>query len=117
MNRFSVTFHVDENKLPLILEVVAKSATLVGVSVVKEVEPKPPGKKSFHYANGLRNKGISGENLILELIKSGPVSFELIKDKFFEKGFASNSASAALSALRSKKIADRKADGSIFKLK
>ena len=66
-------------------------------------------KKHF-YTHGKRNKGVSGIDLLMGLLKDhkGGVVFEQLKKAFVEKGFSETSVSPILSKLS--------ADGKIVKV-
>lgn len=97
---FDVTFRVTGAKLPTVLSVLDRDATLQGVVPVAETAvPVAPAKRAQTYANGRRNKGISGEALVLECLDRGITTFRAISEEFVARGFARNSASPALSQL------------------
>jgi hypothetical protein len=98
---YTVLLHVDDSKLPTILGAIAGAATLVSVTVtqgpVKEEQPK----KSQHYVNGKRLKGISGGDLVLKVLadKGGCCNSVDLTNAFLAHGFAKGSWSPASSKL------------------
>jgi hypothetical protein len=102
-NFLSVTFHVESRKLPTVLEVVRGSATLVSVLPMTEEVSAPreasEGSNGQRYHGGKRDKGISGESLVLKVLEqyTGLATFSQFAQAFEEHGFAKNSASPALS--------------------
>jgi hypothetical protein len=113
MNYFSVKFRVSASALTTLLQTTEK-ANGIELESITPISDAAPTKKSFHYANGKRNKGISSEALLLELTKGGrPVSIEAAVSAFAEKEFARNSVYSAISkAIREGKLAKDK-DGSL----
>ena len=103
-NIFIVTLQVDARRLPTVLEALSGAATLVSVTPCQEAKVADPNLKKEHFfRDGKRNKGISGHDLVLELLRSKdgkPTSFNDIAKAFVERGFVANSASPALSNLK-----------------
>ena len=100
MAKYNVHFLVDGQNLPTVLEVTNKVCKLVSVSPVeepeKEVAPEQP-RKTFQYANGMRLKGISGDDLLLEFCKTHPqFNAPEIEDEFVKRGFARTTAGPVL---------------------
>lgn len=96
--KFNVTLQVDsERKLATILEAISGSARLVGVVPVPE-ESEPEKERNHGYANGKRNKGISGVDLAVETLRSANrvFTFTEVARVFQDRGFAPNSASPSL---------------------
>lgn len=104
---YAVLLHVPENHLGTVLSALSGSSTLVSVSPTVESAQPERAAKNFHFAHGVRLKGISGENLALEILSSEQRVFGIteINNKFVERGFARTSASPCLHKLgRDKKI-------------
>jgi hypothetical protein len=72
---YLVTLHVGEKELPTILGAIAGSAKLVSVTPTEEA--KAPVKKDQHYVDNKRNKGISGEELALQVLSREPRAFHI----------------------------------------
>ena len=75
---------------------------MVSVSESAVAAPEEPAKpKQGHYRDGKRFKGISGDELAMQIVSSADRVFTLdeIAASFVEKGFAGNSASPVLSGL------------------
>ena len=112
---YAVTLHVTENNLGTVLSALSGSSTLVSVVPTQKTAAHPNGPSSssssadssalvqHHYTNGKRNKGISGEELALEVLNSSERVFTLgeISNAFVQRGFAGNSSSPVLSKLAS----------------
>jgi hypothetical protein len=76
-----------------------------GEGIVVKVETHTDEKK-VRFANGKRNKGIKGDDLLLSLLKACAMTSEAIEKAFIAKGFARSSVSPTVSKLRNnKKIA------------
>ena len=103
--RFRMHLEVPTNLVGPIIELVDNEGILVSVEPLKEKNTK----KHF-YTNGKRNKGVSGIDLLMGLLKDhkGGVVFEQLKKAFVEKGFSETSVSPILSKLS--------ADGKIVKV-
>jgi len=69
--------------------------------ITKEIPGEIPGeKKSKHsYVNGIKNKGITGENLVLSKL---PATKEILEEAFVKQGFAASSAGSTASRLFTK---------------
>lgn len=95
--QFEVTFLIDASRLTTITELVAGECTLLGM---KEVEHKRKVKRGF--VGGKRNKGISGEKLLLQTLKDrGPSQLSDVRLHFKNLGFAfATAASVASKAQR-----------------
>ena len=105
---YAVLFHVPEKNLGTVLSTLSGSSTLVSVTPTEaDVEAKLP--KAHFYANGKKNKGITGEELALKILGSESKVFEIqeVRNKFMEHGFAHTSAAPYLNKLaREKRIRD-----------
>lgn len=110
MNKYKVSLLVTEKLLPDVLRVVAPECKLLGVEPQNDTaEPpaKPYAPRTVHYANGKKNKGISGTDLVLNSIRAAPDTFPLgrhltrpeLEQIFVKQGFASASVSPALTNL------------------
>lgn len=106
---YAVTFHVAEANLGTVVSTMVGSATLVSVVPTKpasstdsSASSAPSSKtRNNHYANGIRNKGISGEQLLLKTLGEAerPMSLGEIVNAFVNHGFAGNSANPVLSIM------------------
>lgn len=108
---YAALFHVAENNLGTVLSTLSGSANLVSVTptekavTTQRASPKVhPDRESF-YVGGKRNKGISGEDLVLQVLGSDNRVFDSaeVRSKFVQNGFAANSAYSTLSKLASEK--------------
>lgn len=90
----------DNASLAVLIGAVDKFAILLEATPYEEVSNVPPRRKSPgvpRYTNGTRNKGMRGDDLILDILKDGPRTIKQIETAFKENGFAANSASPCLS--------------------
>jgi hypothetical protein len=101
-NTLAVLLHVEQSRLATVLSALDGAATLVSVTptttAAAEASP-PPRAPVARYHNGTRDKGISGEDLVLKVLTecNGLASFTKFAEAFKSHGFAANSASPALS--------------------
>lgn len=76
-----------------------------GIEILKHEQEETsvvlPKRRQLHrsYANGIRNKGITGKDLILQILKNGAVTVEELRKEFARRGFAEVSAHSASSIL------------------
>jgi hypothetical protein len=107
---FKVLLSVPGDNLTTVLEVIKGNASIISINANDE----PKTKKKMRYANGKRDKGITGEELALQILtRNKDMKFTLmstIRSEFVNKGFAPTSASAAISTLVSKGRARRIGD-------
>lgn len=100
---YAVTFHVTEKNLGTILTTLLDAATLVSVVPTQESARvnNVPASPSKFYVKGLRNKGISGEELLMRTLSSERRVFSSMEifTVFTGHNFAGNSAGPVLSKL------------------
>jgi hypothetical protein len=106
---YVVTLHVTETNLGTVLSALAGSSTLVSVVPTQETasaKPAPPGsprapRPGPFYAGGKRNKGIKGEDLILETMGKEDRVYDALElaNVFVQRGFARTSVYPQLSLL------------------
>jgi hypothetical protein len=98
---YLVTLHVGEKELPTILGAIAGSAKLVSVTPTEEAKAEKPTARDFHYVDNKRNKGISGEDLLLQTLGKEPRVFHVkeIEAAFEKHRFSGNSVSPILHRL------------------
>lgn len=124
---FDVVLRCDARGLSKVLEHTNSSGTgvqLINLLPVREEQPSQPTlmanalekerlNKRMHYVGGKRNKGITGRNLALQLLRSENRMFyanELV-EAFANKGFAGNSLWAVLSVLVKEGLVRKVGDG------
>jgi hypothetical protein len=76
---------------------------LEGTGVVVECKPyevPTPKVKMSRYANGKRDKGISGADLAIKLVGQGINTRRSLAEEFQKQGFARKSATAVVSILK-----------------
>ncbi len=97
--KYRITFTCDADACAVLIEAVKHPGiTLDGMApIVEERQHNAPRK----YRNGHRDKGISGKDLVIKILKelAIPVSSESINEIFMERGFAHNSHSPNISKL------------------
>jgi hypothetical protein len=99
----NVTLRIDAMDLPSVLDVLRGTAALVNVAVAPDDLPNglSTPRAAPRYANGKRNKGISGDDLLIELMATAPISRKFSTDElgnsFVARGFARHTASPTLS--------------------
>lgn len=100
---YDVILRLDEKKLPTLLQTIQGYAKLQNISVVINIEDKEPSKRATSfYTNGKRNKGIKGDELLMEIFSSEERAFtgaEIAKI-FVERGFSAKSYSPCISRLK-----------------
>jgi hypothetical protein len=99
-----VILHVPVDKLSGVLNSDLTSSLIRSVRQLEEVQLKT---RTHRFVNGVRNKGISGRDLALQVLGSAkrPFSYKELAETFQAKGFAPNSVSPVLSIL----VAEKKA--------
>ena len=109
---FDVTLRVSSARLATVLEALNGSATLVSVLPCTEVTPKRA--RVFAYAGGKRNKGISGQQLVLQALQraNGKLTIGQLGKIFAAQGFSPNSQSPALAALKTRGLVESLEKGS-----
>jgi hypothetical protein len=105
-HNLELTITTSAHMLPHILQVIEGCAQIVKVVAIPTpdlptqntmTEAQTPKKR---YTNGFRNKGISGEELLLQILANKkPVHYDIIVNQFVSNGFARNSASPVISRL------------------
>ncbi len=96
--KYILTIRTEDIDIPTILQALAGSATLV--SIVEDQVPAVLTAKKSHYANGKRDKGISGVDLALDVLRRTPtVTTQMFEQAFVERGFAAHSHSSAVHQL------------------
>lgn len=97
---YAVLLHVDEKQLPTVLGVLAGNAKLVSVTPTEEAKAEKK-KKQQHYVDGKRDKGISGEDLLLQAIAKEQRAFTIkeLEEVFLAHRFSGNSVSPVLNRL------------------
>jgi hypothetical protein len=98
---YAVLLHVRATQLSTVIQVLEKSAVLVSVTPTTPDQTQPPEKKTFRYANGVRFKGISGRDLVLQILtaNNGLCDNEQLEKAFVKAGFAKDSYSGPISYL------------------
>ena len=96
MKTYDVLLRVQASALSTVLAALDGSGTLVEV---KETPVAMPARKG--YKNGRRNKGISGESLVIDALEKAklPMTLKKITALFVAHGFAETSASPTISTL------------------
>lgn len=108
---FRITCNVLSANLATVIGALEDAAQIVEVRALEEPAPAKPPK--FRYVNGKKNKGISGRDLLLEILSKykRPVSRDALSREFVSRGFAANSLSPTISALVHEGEVDRAKNG------
>jgi hypothetical protein len=112
MTKYEIVIHCFSKELSTILPVLEGSCQII---TLKQVGPDTPAARQRigpRYANGVRNKGISGDALMLEILSKTPMSLKQISTVFKQRGFAEKTASPILSKLTKAKKVTRMGSGS-----
>jgi len=94
MKTYDLCIRVPAAKLGTILELLEEEGEVLSIVLTREHHKKP-----VRWANGSRNKGITGADLVLELVQKSTITAAYARRVFIERGFAPNSSAAALSHL------------------
>lgn len=111
---YRVVCDVPGASLTTVLGVLEGSATIVKLEPVGDA-PAPAKMNGHRYAGGRRNKGISGQDLVLKVCRAyrRPVSVEEMRAEFVKAGFAESSWSPVVSKLEVAKRIERGDNGYI----
>lgn len=96
--KYDVTLRVSGKRLPEILQQIGADVALVTVKPVQEGTGPVEPQRTFKYVGGTRLKGISGADLLMEILGSEKRAFTMteIANGFEKRGFSPNSASPQL---------------------
>lgn len=110
---FEVRIQTHAQLLPAFIELISGEATLVSVTEVPASPLTTKGKirQRHHYTNAKKDKGISGEDLAIELLSNGPMPYEKMALAFGARGFAPATASAILSIMKKEGKAENQGHG------
>jgi hypothetical protein len=100
---FDMHLRVPHERVSTIIDVLEGACEVV---MIEQCTPALEEKKKVtHYMNGMRNKGISGEALLIELLKNGGKTKVELALGFAQRGFAKSSVSPMVSkAVQSGKV-------------
>lgn len=98
---YTVALTVDPKALPILLGVIEgyKGIVLVGMTLNGEAKAAAESVNRKGYVGGKRDKGIRGDDLLVELLSNGKMKLSVIQRQFASRGFALTSASPILSKL------------------
>jgi hypothetical protein len=114
--------HISEKSVDVVMHEVNKlmMANLCRVHVAHVVDTEPfhedLNNHPHRFVNGMRNKGISGPDLVLQILDTGPASKEEIESVMDEHHFARSSSSSLLSKLQKSEQIVRRPDGKFIKV-
>ena len=124
MATYRVILHVTSATLPTLLGTIdnAGGIRLVSVSDTEDREPLPPSPPpparapepidvAPHFVGGKRDKGIKGDELVLEVLRSGPASMEELRRAFVNRTFAPGSTGQYVSRLLKTQQIERRPNG------
>jgi len=108
MGKYVAQYLVEDTKLPDFQMAANKHGRLLKIFQYVPVESpaltaKLNGpKREFHYVGGVRNKGISSEQLVIDSLLNSPkpLSSAEMASIFVNRGFAGGSAGSTLSKLK-----------------
>ncbi len=110
MTKYSITYIVDEHKKISFLTAADPHGELMRCAKLEEPQQPPVVQKAplnggSRYAGGVRNKGISGEQLVIDSLLNSPkpLRTDELAQIFVNRGFARTSASSLLSIMRTGK--------------
>lgn len=94
---FDCVVRVNVEGIAKLSQAIEGNGQLVNVILVRE-QTSPTPTKQFHYAGGKRKKGISGGDLVLEILASENRVFTDVEvgNAFVKRGFAYGSARPCL---------------------
>jgi hypothetical protein len=107
---FDMHLRVPHDRMSVIIDTLEGSCEVVKIEQFRE-DDSVPKKKTFRYAGGKRDKGISGPELLMDLLGTSSRSLKSIAQDFQARGFARNSASAVASKLVEKGTLKREGRG------
>jgi hypothetical protein len=113
MKYYHIHLRVPTRLVTTLLELVEREDITVLDSPFKEAAIAPSSKRTPHYVNGKRNKGISGRDLVLASLKTSPsgLTDEELERIFTDRGFSPNSAGPNTSKLREEGVIWRSIGG------
>lgn len=110
--KYNVVIRITDKELATLATKLGQDAVLQGMDPVVNPQSDDPiimiiphdiiiTTTGRGYVGGIRNKGISGRDLVLEVLTSAnrPFNFSEISNAFVQRGFAGNSASPNLTVL------------------
>lgn len=92
---YEVRLRVPGDKMATIMALLADEVTLLSMNEVASSTPEPQRKTG--YANGKKDKGISGERLLLRELRAMPMRRDGIAKAFELAGFAAATGDPATS--------------------
>lgn len=113
MSQYEMHLIVPAKLVGTIIELLDGEGILVSTAPYDEKKSQAPvaKKRKFKFAHGIKNKGVRGRELALEMVGRGPVTEAQARNIFVAKGFAPTSAQAFLSELKCEGRAKRDANG------
>jgi hypothetical protein len=113
MTSYRLTIQTTSQHLATILQVIEGTAMIEKIDVMPHTElPKP--SRNFRFANGIRNKGISAEQCVLNILgaSGGPKTVKEVGELMAYHGkFAPTTSSPTLFNLRKQGTVMRLVDG------
>jgi hypothetical protein len=94
-NYYRMELKVPANLVTTIFDLLKDDGLVVNVTPLQEETKVKPSK----YANGKKNKGITGAQLVLSALKHGACAQDILTTTFVARGFSPNSCHAACSKL------------------
>jgi hypothetical protein len=102
---FDMHLRVPHDRMSTIIDALSGACEVIKIEQFVQTETAQ-SNGNHHYANGIRNKGVRGDNLLLELLKDGPRTKAQLAVSFAQRGFAKTSISPVVSkAVQTNKVA------------
>lgn len=98
-HHYRISAAIPAPSLARIISALTEENIVFTLEVIEGAEPSRLSKKT-RYANGIRNKGISAENAVINALKKGPAKAEKLKQDMVNLGFSENSLSPVITKLR-----------------
>jgi hypothetical protein len=92
---FDMHLRVPHDRIATIIDALSGACEIIKIEQFTDAE----AEVKYHYANGIRNKGVKGDDLLLELLKEGPRTKSQLAIGFAQRGFAKTSVSPVVSKL------------------
>jgi hypothetical protein len=110
---YRVVADVPSESLTTVMQVIEGAARIIKVEPVESAARSASSKRG--YVGGKRNKGISGDDLLLKCLRGSksPISADQLRSAFEKHGFSPNSLSPTLSKAVAKKLVVIQGNGAV----
>ncbi len=103
--KYEIRLRVSEKMIASVLTNVGPQCEFIGLNPVSEESEGAAATPKRQYVGNMRNKGITGKELIMQVLRQEPLrphSNSEIQQEFIKHKFSANSAAPLLFALRTK---------------